>query len=52
MIYRAFKIKVHMARIVGSARTIEVRFDSPLWRRKKFHDEMLRRAGIAPCAIP
>ncbi len=52
MIYRAFKIKVHMARIVGGARTIEVRFDAPLWRRKKFHDELLRRAGIAPAPIP
>lgn len=52
MIYRAFKIKVHMARIVGGARTIEVRFDAPLWRRKKFHDELLRRAGIAPSPIP
>jgi hypothetical protein len=52
MIYRAFKIKVHMARIVGGARTIEVRFDAPIWRRKKFHDELLRRAGIAPSPIP
>ena len=38
MIYRATTIKVHMARIVGGARTIEIRFDAPLWRRKKFHD--------------
>ena len=52
MVYRAFKIKVHMARVVGSARTIEVRFDAPIWRKKKFHDEMLRRAGIAPSPIP
>ncbi len=52
MTYRAFKIKVHMARVVGSTRTIEVRFDAPIWRRKKFHDEMLRRAGIAPSPIP
>ena len=52
MFYRALSIKAHMARIVGSARTIEIRFDAPLWRRKKFHDELLRRAGIQPSPIP
>ena len=52
MFYRAIMIKAHMTRIVGGARTIEIRFDAPIWRRKKFHDELLRRAGISPAPIP
>jgi hypothetical protein len=52
MFYRAFAIKQHLVRVVGGARTIEVRFDAPIWRRKKFHDELLRRAGISPRQIP
>lgn len=52
MIYRAAFIKKHFVRIVGRYRTLSVRFDTPLRRRRAFHDELLRRAGIAPSPIP
>jgi hypothetical protein len=52
MVYRAAFIKKHWVRIVGRYRTIEIRFDTPLRRRRAFHGELLRRAGIAPAPIP
>jgi hypothetical protein len=52
MLYRALSLKAHLVRIAGPWRTISIRFDSPLWRRRRFHDELLRRAGIAPAEIP
>jgi hypothetical protein len=44
--------KVNFARIVGAYRAVTVRFDRPMWRRRRFHDELLRRAGISPTPIP
>jgi hypothetical protein len=44
--------KVNMVRVVGAYRTVTVRFDGPWWRRRRFHDELLRRAGISPSPIP
>jgi hypothetical protein len=52
VLYRTVVLKANLVRVVGSARTVRVRFDNPLWRRKKFHDELLRRAGISPSPIP
>jgi hypothetical protein len=52
MLYRALGLRAHMVRVAGTWRTIIIRFDSPMWRRRRFHDELLRRAGIGPAAIP
>ncbi|MBI5478958.1 MAG: hypothetical protein HY906_08890 [Deltaproteobacteria bacterium] len=52
MLYRAFGVQVNRARVAGRHRTVTVRFDRPLWRRRRFHDELLRRAGIAAGPIP
>jgi len=52
MLVRAVGTKANYVRIVGVWRVITIRFDSPWWRRQRFHDELLRRAGIAPGAIP
>ena len=52
MLYHALGAQTHRARVAGRFRTITVRFDRPLRRRRRFHDELLRRAGIAPGAIP
>lgn len=52
VVYRTVVLKANLVRVVGKARTIRVRFDNPLWRRRKFHDELLRRAGISPSPIP
>ena len=50
--YRLLVIRRNHARIVGGVRLLEVQFDSPAWRRRRFHDELLRRAGISPTPIP
>lgn len=50
--YRLVAIRRNYARIVGSMRTLTVQFDSPIWKRRRFHDELLRRAGISPSPIP
>ena len=50
--YRLLVIQRNHARIVGGHRVLEVQFHSPLWRRRRFHDELLRRAGISPSPIP
>jgi hypothetical protein len=50
--YRAFGVQAQWARVVGRYRTVEVRFDRPFWRRRAFHDELMRRSGIGPSPIP
>lgn len=52
MLYRALGIRRNFVRVVGRYRAIEIRFDKPSWRRRKFHDELLRRAGLPPAEIP
>jgi hypothetical protein len=52
MLYLSLGLKAHMVRVVGSTSILTIRFDSPLWRRRRFHDELLRRAGISPSPIP
>lgn len=44
--YQAFVIRHQWVRVVGRYRTIEIRFDRPLWRRKRFYAELLRRTGL------
>ena len=50
--YRLIGIKKNMMRVVGSMRILELQFDVPIWRRRAFHDELLRRAGLPPSPIP
>jgi hypothetical protein len=52
MLYRAVGLKANMVRVAGGSRMITIRFDSPMWRRRRFHDELLRRAGLSPSQIP
>jgi len=52
MLYRAVSVKANFVRVAGRYRTITVRFDRPLRRRRRFHAELLRRAGVAPSMIP
>jgi hypothetical protein len=51
-LWRALSLKAHFVRVVGGNRTVTVRFDTPMSKRLLFHDELLRRAGITPSAIP
>lgn len=50
--YATIAIQRNYARVCGSIRVITVQFNQPVWRRKPFHDELLRRAGISPSPIP
>lgn len=52
MIYRAVGRKKHFVRVVGRWGAIEIRFDRPGWKRKRFHSELLRRAGLRDAPIP
>ncbi|MCA9589746.1 MAG: hypothetical protein KC657_30795 [Myxococcales bacterium] len=52
MIHRAVKVQRNYARIVGRYRTITIRFDRPGRRRRLFHSELLRRAGLPDAPIP
>lgn len=52
MIHRAAFRKRHFARVVGRWGAIEIRFDRPGWKRKQFHSELLRRAGLRDAPIP
>lgn len=45
-------IPSHYVRVVGAKDTLVIRFDRPLFRRQKFHDELLRRAGVSPSPLP
>ena len=50
--YRLIVIQRNHARVIGSHRILELQFDAPVWRRRRFHDELLRRAGISQSPIP
>jgi hypothetical protein len=52
MIYSALRIQKSFVRVAGRNRTINLRFDTPLRKRRRFHDELLRRAGLPPAVIP
>lgn len=52
LLYRAVVVQACRARVIGRYRTIVVRFDRPLRRRQTFHDELVRRAGQTPLALP
>lgn len=44
--YQAFFIRHQWVRVVGRYRVLDIRFDRPLWRRKRFYTELLRRTGL------
>lgn len=48
----AFLVRAHFVRVVGAKQTLSFRFDRPFWRRRRFHDELLRRCGLSPGPIP
>ncbi|MBI5546339.1 MAG: hypothetical protein HY901_20825, partial [Deltaproteobacteria bacterium] len=48
----AFGIRANWARVVSTKGELRIRFDSPLWRRRRFLRELLRRCGISPAEIP
>lgn len=50
--WSVFGMRAHWARVVSPRGEVRVRFDAPFWRRRRFHDELLRRCGIAPGPIP
>jgi hypothetical protein len=52
MIHRAVGRKKHFVRVAGRWGVIEIRFDRPGWKRKRFHSELLRRAGLRDAPIP
>jgi hypothetical protein len=52
LLHRAFVTRACRARVAGRHRTITVRFDRPFWKRKAFHAEMFRRAGMAAPPLP
>lgn len=52
LIWRALVVQACRARVIGRHRTIVVRFDRPPWRRQRFHDELIRRAGGTPQPLP
>jgi hypothetical protein len=52
LLWRGLFVQACRARVVGRYRTIVIRFDRPFWGRRRFHDELLRRAGAGPSALP
>jgi hypothetical protein len=52
VLYLAVGVRANHMRVVGAYRMVTIRFDGPIWRRRSFHEEAFRRAGIQPPAIP
>jgi hypothetical protein len=50
--YHLIVVRRNFARVCGSMRMVTLQFDSPMRRRMRFHDELLRRAGLSPSPIP
>jgi hypothetical protein len=50
--YQIIGVRAHWARVVGPKMKLLIRYDKPGRRRVRFHDELLRRCGIRPSAIP
>jgi len=51
-LWSTFGIRANWARVVSTKGDLLIRFDSPSWRRKRFHQELLRRCGISESPIP
>jgi hypothetical protein len=45
-LWRAIAVGARFMRVVGSRLVLELRYDAPVWRRKRFFREAMRRAGI------
>jgi hypothetical protein len=52
LLRRAIVVGANMMRVAGAYRTIVVRFDTMWNDPKRFHDEVLRRAGIPESPLP
>jgi hypothetical protein len=52
MLRRAIRVGANMMRVAGAYRTIVLRFDTMWNDPKRFHDEVLRRAGIPESPLP
>ena len=50
--YHLLVVRRNFARITSSLRTMTLRFDTPMRRRRRFHAELMRRAGLVESAIP
>ena len=50
--YHVIVVRRNYARVTGSARVVQLQFDTPMRRRLKFHSELMRRAGLPESAIP
>ena len=50
--YQIIGVRAHWARVVGPRTRLVIRYDRPGRRRRRFHDELLRRCGIGPSPIP
>ncbi len=48
LVYKIVIVRRHWVRVVGTYRTLTIQFDTPLRRRRKFIDELFRRAGLGP----
>jgi hypothetical protein len=52
LVYTGAIVQKNMVRVAGTTRTITIRFDRPIWRRRRFHDELFYRAGISAGPLP
>lgn len=52
LLWRALGVRARRAGVIGRHRTVTVRFDRPFWRSRRFHDELVRRAGATPGELP
>jgi len=50
--YQVIGVRAHWVRVVGPKTRLVIRYDRPGRRRRRFHDELLRRCGIAASPIP
>lgn len=46
LVVRAFRVGVQQMRVCGSRLVLKIRYDQPLWRRKRFVTDAFRRAGV------
>ncbi|MBI5545101.1 MAG: hypothetical protein HY901_14515, partial [Deltaproteobacteria bacterium] len=47
-----FGVRAHYLRVVGARAQLTIRFDGPFYRRRRFHEQLLRRCGLSMSPIP
>ena len=50
--YHVIAVRRNYARVTGGARVVQLQFDTPMRRRRAFHSELMRRAGLPESVIP